>query len=247
MNSAAKRHGAKKIGNRPSKRGYAPRICSWIFLMTVIASTYYVVMYIVEPKLLPIVHIQLTNSSYFFDSGSLRPYLKGFFSTNVLELKKILSQQPYLDEVIIKRIWPDTLQVTLVEQKLIARWNEDAALTSKNKIVKASYAKVSDLPQFLGPESQSSAMLNNFLIMRKILQPLNNKITELDVNSRYSWQLILSDGLKINLGRDNILERLQTLMTIFPKLKRIHGNKIDEIDTRHPHGISVHLKSDATE
>jgi cell division protein FtsQ len=153
---------------------------------------------------------------------------------------------PYTEEVVVKRLWPDTLVITLVEQKLVAKWGEDEAVTSKGEVVHASLDSREKIPEFLGPEGQSKMMLEQYNDMIALLQPLHLVVIGLNLNSRRSWQITLNNGMKIILGRKEVATRLHYLTAVFPKLKQRHGSNIESIDLRHPNGVCVRLKTTPT-
>jgi|688.fasta_scaffold237983_2 cell division protein FtsQ len=202
----------------------------------------------VEPKLLPIRHVKLASHLTRVDSNSLRvkvnPFIKGFFSTNVTKLKDEIQQVPFVGEVSIKRLWPDTLQITVNEIKLIAAWGKDRALTSRGEVVSANLRKDKQLPIFNGPDEKASDLLAVYNELSEILSPYDLKIKGLALNNRQSWEVALDNGIKIMLGRKDIAQHLNSFLGVYPKIKTIHGDNIGSIDLRHSNGVAITLRKE---
>lgn len=222
-----------------------PKQFLWLGILLLFMSCYEVCVHFAEPRLLPIKRIRLEAQCERLDPATIKQhtlrYVKGFFSTDVMKLKEKLLNLPFVEEVSIKRIWPDTLLVTLVEQQFVATWGENAAVSSKGEVALLTLEDPS-LPKFIGPDGQAALMLEQYKDIAKIIEPLNLTIKELDLNSRRSWEMKLNNNINVLMGRKDIGEKLATLRTVYSKLKKRHGDNIDVIDLRYPNGICVHTK-----
>lgn len=69
-------------------------------------------------------------------------------------------------------------------------------------------------------------------------------IDELVLSERYSWQLTLSDGVRLNLGREERVERVQRFMDVYQEIKdKQQDNKlVDYVDLRYDTGVAVGWK-----
>ena len=87
--------------------------------------------------------------------------------------------------------------------------------------------------------------LENFVNLNKLLDFSELAIDELVLTERFAWQLILNDGVTINLGRDNRVERIQRFMDIYPeiKLQKKEGQQVDYVDLRYDTGLAVGWKT----
>lgn len=224
-----------------------PKIVLWAMFFCLLFATYELALRFAEPRLLPINHIKLDAEFNLASCAQVKneigKNIKGFFSTDVMRLRDKLLTIPFVEEVLIKRIWPDTLWVKVMEQKLVANFGDHAALSSTGKIIDNVQIDLDpNLPSFIGSQEQAAMMLEQFTEMSNILKPLDVSIRELALNSRRSWQITLSNGMKIIMGRKEVSDKLGALTAIFPKLQHRHGDNIDSIDLRYPNGICVHTK-----
>lgn len=227
------------------------KLLQWCLLASLLISAYEIGMHCAEPKLLPIRHIQINGKYERINLPSInkgvKPYVKGFFSTDVIALKDIILKEPFVDEVVIKRLWPDTLLITLTEITLVASWGENASVTSKGLIIPVKVNPTTHLPNFVGPESQINNILMQYVNLSNILHPFHLSISEINLNPRHSWQITLDNGINLLLGRKDIAEHLSSFALIYPKLKKMHGNRLASIDLRHSNGLSVNLVSNPDE
>ena len=58
----------------------------------------------------------------------------GFFSLDMAALKSALEDQPWIESVAIRRVWPDVLQITANEQQPVAIWNDARVINSKGQL-----------------------------------------------------------------------------------------------------------------
>jgi cell division protein FtsQ len=64
------------------------------------------------------------------------------------------------------------------------------------------------------------------------------------LSERFSWQLTLNDGVTLNLGRENRVERIQRFMNMYSDIK--NNSKGDQqvgyVDLRYDTGVAVGWK-----
>ena len=166
----------------------------------------------------------------------------GFFNIDVIGLKQSLLELPWVDEVSIKRIWPDTIIVNIEEQRAIARWKNIALFNSKGMLFTPPLATFpANLPLLFGPEEDVQDVIVNYQSMQKLLAPLNFKITQLDIDERGSWHMIVNGSINIFLGSEDVFPRLQNFAIVYAKVIADHPEKqITAVDLRYKNGVAVH-------
>jgi cell division protein FtsQ len=239
----------KRTTSKIKEKHSLPKAIIWFAMLVAIFVCYELIVKVAEPALFPIKQIKLnahlTRINPNVVKAHIAPLVRGFFSTDAMAIKNEVLKIPFIDEVVVKRLWPDTLLVTLAEQQFVAAWGDGEAISSKGELVHVRPDPSKHLPKFVGPEGQSKLMLEQYNAMMTALLPYNLAITLLNLNSRRSWQMTLNNGIKVILGRNEVATRLDTLATIYCKLKKRHGDSIEVIDLRHPNGVCVRLKGAA--
>ena len=95
--------------------------------------------------------------------------------------------------------------------------------------------------------------MENYKDLNALLDFKALKIDELVLSERFSWQLTLDDGVTLNLGREERVERIQRFMDVYPiikaqlKAKKItekqQNQAVDYIDLRYDTGLAVGWKT----
>ncbi len=184
--------------------------------------------------------------------------LGNFFEVDVNDIQVQVSTLPWVYSVSVRKQWPDEVKIYVVDQTPIALWNGDFLLNQFGKAFQADISRLKHaLPQFFGPEGTELLALENYSNLNGLLEYSDLAIDELVLSERFSWQLTLNDGVMLNLGREERVERIQRFMDVYPLIKshlkqKIKAKKnskkqlkqaVDYIDLRYDTGLAVGWKS----
>jgi cell division protein FtsQ len=172
--------------------------------------------------------------------------LGNFFKVEVNNVQEHVSQLPWVYSVSVRKQWPNELKVYIVDQTPIAHWNGDMLINQYGQAFQANTERlVNELPSFFGPEGTENLALENFTNLNQLLDYSNLNIAELVLSERFAWQLILNDGVTLDLGRENRVERIQRFMDAYPQIKisKKKNQQVDYIDLRYDTGLAVGWKS----
>lgn len=164
-----------------------------------------------------------------------------FFSVSTEEVRAGLEELPWVRRASVRRVWPDRLQVALEEQVPLARWGDDALVNIYGERFPGHASE--PLPLFFGPAGTEREIALRYARFSEILSPLGAKLERVIVTARYAWQLRLSNGLHIALGRDveQGEARLRKLVAVYPAtLGKIAGPH-DFVDLRYPNGFALRV------
>lgn len=164
----------------------------------------------------------------------------GFFNVNLDAVRDRILQTPWVEDVFVRREWPSKINVTVVEKQATARWNDNMLLSSKGNIFepeKSTYP--ADIPVFHGPPGKQTLMLQFYNDINRILTPLHAKISFLEVTPYLSWKLTLDNGIKLQMGQKNMLNRLDHLVRVYPNIVGDRAGDVEYIDLRYPNGVAV--------
>jgi|SRR5579885_548869 cell division protein FtsQ len=167
----------------------------------------------------------------------------GFFKINVDYIRDRLLQMPWVSELYVRRVWPDQVEITVVEKNPAARWNEEGLLSDAGEIFTPGQETYPDnLPRFIGPAGQQIIMLRYFNDMNRLLLPLHAKISYLELTPYFTWKLKLDNGIMLQVGHKDILTRLDHFVKVYPKIVGMRAADVDYIDLRYPNGMAVRWK-----
>lgn len=171
--------------------------------------------------------------------------LGNFFHLDVNEIQQKVALLPWVYSVSVRKQWPNEVKLYVVDQQPIARWNGDFFINVEGKAFQADAARVNHaLPEFFGPEGSELTALSNFQSLNRLLAYKQLSIDELVLSERYSWQLLLSDGITLNLGREERVQRVQRFMDVYPQIKenKSENQQVDYVDLRYDTGLAVGWK-----
>ncbi len=175
-------------------------------------------------------------------SHKVKPLIdRSFLQLKLADIKTELEAEPWVARVILSRNWPDQLTVKVLEEMPIARWDNYGFLSANGEVVKAGDASelLKELPMLNGPEESSALVMSRFKRFNQLLSAYDLAVKELSANERMSWQLKLDNGWLLELGRDQQVEKVQRLLTVYPETLKEKTAQIAAIDLRYENGFSV--------
>lgn len=179
----------------------------------------------------------------------LLPMVKsGYFNINIEYIRDRLLQIPWVSHLHVRRIWPDQVEVVIVEKHAAALWNDKDNSNSLLSQAGELFLPKQDtypthLPRFNGPAGKQVIMLRFFNDINRLLSPLHTKVSYLELTSYLIWKISLDNGMTLQVGHKDILTRLDQFVKVYPK---IVGNKVadvDYVDLRYPNGLAIRWKS----
>jgi cell division protein FtsQ len=169
-----------------------------------------------------------------------------FFTTSLEDARIAFEKLPWVRHAEVRRLWPDSLELSLEEHKAIAYWKNigegnDVRLISAEGEVFAASSDI-NMPVLSGPQGAAATVLERFTTYAKILQPLQARLIEIELSARGAWQLRLDNDLVIVLGREQerspLNERLARFAAAWPQL-RDGGVRFARADLRYPGGFAL--------
>ena len=71
------------------------------------------------------------------------------------------------------------------------------------------------------------------------IEKLNLHINTLKVTSRGVYQVQLSNGIQIMIGRNNVLQRFDRFINLYPKVIGQKNNRVAHVDLRYSNGFAI--------
>ena len=166
--------------------------------------------------------------------------VKTFFDVDVNRVQSELLELPWVAQVSVRKQWPDTLRVYVVEHQAVAIWNHDLLLNTQGDIFQAPADNfINKLPMLYGPEGSENEAWKTFKTFKELLAMHDIALSSLALSERYSWRLWLENGVKLNLGRDDIALRVQRFIDLYEQIKNSSDKEVDSIDLRYDTGLAV--------
>jgi len=172
--------------------------------------------------------------------------LGNFFHVDVNQVQKRVLALPWVYSVSVRKKWPNELKIYVVDQTPVAYWNGDFLINHEGVAFQANIKRITHtLPSFYGPEGTENIALENYVNLSKQLEYSDLSIDELMLSERFSWKLTLDDGIALNLGRTDRVQRIQRFMEVYSQIKAHQKpeQQIDYVDLRYGTGLAVGWKS----
>ncbi|MEE9421553.1 MAG: cell division protein FtsQ/DivIB [Gammaproteobacteria bacterium] len=202
--------------------------------------------WLVDPVHSPLRSVKIEGEFKFIDKTQLQTTLtplleNGFFKVSVAEIQGRAEAMPWVSQASVRRLWPDRLQINIVEQQPFARWGEQAFLNARGEVfTPVAQTAGLQLPLFSGPQGHANQVLVNYKRMGDMLKGLGLVIDELHQDSRRAWRLKLSNGMAVELGRTDPVKRLARFINVYPTILAAKATAvIEQVDLRYSNGFAV--------
>ena len=222
-------------------------IANTLFAFSALAMLYGVIYYTVHlPNLFPIQSVRLNSAPEKVVAEQVlqvvRHEVRGnFFTVNIDRVRRSVESLPWVRNVSIRREFPNRLVMELEEHQALAYWNSGALVNQQGEVFAASDEQV--LPSFSGSEESSLEVTQRYAQFNQQLAAVDLTVTQIALSARHAWHLKLSNDIVLELGRDNVEQRLARFVSVYPySLAKMQGG-VRYVDLRYPNGFAVSVKS----
>jgi cell division protein FtsQ len=164
----------------------------------------------------------------------------GFVTANLAGLQAAIEQLPWVDHARVQRRWPNGLVVQVTEQVPAARWGATGLLNTRGELFLRDARHVPpELPSLSGPEGSEAQVATLYFQIQPRLLESGLRVTSVRVDPRGSWELDLSNGVTVRLGRRLVQERLERFLHVGAPVVAGRPNDIAYVDMRYSNGFSV--------
>jgi len=221
------------------------RVGTWLLLIACAGLLAMGIRKLQEPQTLPIRQIQALGTFTHINENILREVVAktvvgGYFTVNVDEVQRAVKAIPWVADDRVRRVWPDTLAITVIEQQSQAEWAK-GGLVNLNGVLffpqRNTYPK--GLPVFDGPVGTERNLTEMYQLAKAIIEPLQLQIKRIKMDSRRAVSLVLDNDIEVILGRDETSARLQRFARVYRKILAQRANDIASVDLRYSNGMAV--------
>jgi cell division protein FtsQ len=208
------------------------------------------VMLVLHSPFFPVTRIELAHPLAHTTREEVAAAAQGgiggnFFAVAPSEVRSALERLPWVRRASVRRVWPDTLQVTLEEHVPLARWGAIALVDIHGE--RFSGKTDQPLPVLYGPRGTELELAQRYVRFARAVAPLGAKLERLVLSERRAWQLTLDNGLHIMLGRDGTggeagaEARLARFVEAHASTLGRAGGSPGHVDLRYPNGFALRV------
>ncbi len=176
--------------------------------------------------------------------AALLPHIdQRMLQVDLEEMRQSLLRLPGVAEASVKRSWPDRLEVSVTDKVAIARWSGGGLLDKEGRIFRPAKAghdatAQQKLPQLQGPDGSQQEVLQQYLMLSRLLRPLGLSLDRLELNALGGWRLFCDD-VEIVLGRQRLQQRVHRLVSLYNGQLERQWLNVRRIDLRYSSAVAV--------
>ncbi len=172
----------------------------------------------------------------------------GFFQLELDAVRERVLALPWVRAAQVRKRWPDRIEITVYEYQPVARWGDDSLVDADGNIFSVPGSEdMRALIQLIGPDDQVKTMLAFSEAVRFQLEQTGMDLAQLILSELGAWKATLRNGMELNLGRDEPLERLDRVVTVFDELLADPARVPKRIDLRYTNGFAVKWQEQPTD
>lgn len=206
--------------NAPLLRNIADTLTFFSVLAVLYGAAYYAVHL---PGLLPLQSVRLSAPLQRVAAAevlrTVRSETNGnFFTVDIEHVRQSLEKLPWVRSAGIRREFPHSLVVDMEEHQALAHWNSVALVNQHGEVFVVGTDRVAEskqkLPDFSGPDGASAEVAQHYAQFSRQLAQLNLDAVQLALSARHAWQLRLNNGMVLELGREDMQQRLARFVAV---------------------------------
>ncbi len=227
------------------------RAANGLMLVALLCALYIAGRALAHSSAFPLRAIEVQGDLRHVDRAQIVTALQGrisgtFFTVDLGAIRSLFEGIPWVRHAEVRRLWPDRIEVRLEEHQALARWGgaDEAKLVSVHGDLFSGTSE-GQLPQLSGPKDSEREVTRRYAEFREMLAPLSLTPIRLQLSARRAWQLELSNGLALQLGRDgekeNVRDRLSRFVAAYPQTLGQLSRHLDYVDLRYPTGFALRV------
>ncbi|WP_025771941.1 cell division protein FtsQ/DivIB [Thioalkalivibrio sp. HK1] len=148
---------------------------------------------------------------------------------------------PWVRDVSIRRVWPDGLDIVVVEERPFARWESGGYIDDRGRHFFAPPSDPSDrLPALFGPPETQAMVSGIYRRLEREIAPFGLQLARIGLTPRGVFHITLRDGPHLVFPPDKKpVSRARSGIELIHRefAERLH--EIERIDFRYPDGFAL--------
>lgn len=198
------------------------------------------ILYLSDSFVYPIDEVEITSTTSNYDTDKINDIVASIQGQDLLSLdlgdiKRSIRSDDWINDVEIKKSFPDTLEIIIIPQQPLAIYNSKIMMMDGTVIDAPSLPL--DLPIIIDHTNDSHSSMNTLILTVKLLQKIDLDIKKVEVHDSLikvftSTNVLISDRVnyEVNLNR---------LIISFQDLKKLFKREIKSIDMRYSNGFAI--------
>lgn len=198
-----------------------------------------------DPTVLPLKIVRIDGEFRQLERRVLEQAVSGaikgnFFTVDLDRVRASALKLAWVDQVTVRRIWPGTLSMWVVEQEPLAHWGKTELVNARGDIFSPGQAVPgAELPRLEGPQERAVEVVTRYRELNSRLAMLDLQVEWLKMDRRGAWSIRFGSGVELKLGHADTALRIERFVRLYPRLAQAETRKIKRVDMRHANGMAV--------
>ena len=199
----------------------------------------------IKLQAIPVERISVTGELEHTQTAAVQDMVQpalagGFLWADLSRVQQQLEALPWIHEASVRRVWPNALEIHVIEQLPIARWGESAFLNHEGEVFRPSKQEAwQGLPQLLGPEGSAPELMRTYQRLVELLKPVGLSVAQLSIDDRGEVEAMLGGGQRLVIGGVDFLDRVKRFKTVYRSVLAPRMDEVKNIDLRYSRGVAV--------
>ncbi len=204
-----------------------------------------------DQRLVPIANVRVIGERQHLTDTEIQAALNrdgglgSLVMQDVSDIQQRIKALPWVDTVAVRKSYPDSINLYVVEQKPVAQWNQDALLNERAEVFAVpDRQQAGALPAAQGPTGSGPKVLDMLQRLTELLRFHGMDMASIALTARHAWQLTLSNGIELRLGREDGVNRVSRFIQLFESLSEQERALVAYVDLRYDTGAAVGWKNE---
>ena len=170
----------------------------------------------------------------------------GLVRVDLDALRRAALDVPGVRDVTVRRVWPDSVEIWVVERVAVARWGSGGYLeVDGTHFAPIGGASPEALPVLSGPEDRQRHVLDLHIALARALEPLGMRVGATELSPRGVLYATLEDGPRLVMRPAAVARELETWARTLATVMAGRLHEVERVDLRYPTGFAVRMKAHA--
>jgi cell division protein FtsQ len=218
-------------------------IANALFGLSLVLVLYGAVRYVLRLPVFPLRAVELTAVPQHVSTEQLKKVIHkhvsgNFFTVDLEQTRQAFEQLVWVRKVSVRRKFPWSLQIEMEEQVPLATWNGRELVNTYGEV----FGGIVDqpLPAFIGQPDTSVQVAQMYGELNAVLQPIRHQIVQISLSPRHAWQVKLDNGMVLELGREEMRQRLTRFVAVYPYSLDAMARPVKHVDLRYRSGFAAY-------
>ena len=170
--------------------------------------------------------------------------VSGLLRVDLEALRRAALAVPGVREATVRRVWPDRVDIFVIERVAIARWASGGFIevdgTHFSPMGDAGSAE--SLPLFTGPEGSEQRVLDLHRALDRILAPLGMTPVATELTPRGVLYATLEGGARLVMRSETVASAAGNRVRVLAEVMGGRLQEVERVDFRYPAGFAVRMR-----